>query len=67
MRGIAEPDPDLELVEALAVENILAGVPYARLDPGAGFDDVLLVCATETTAPEDIETLASALTRRFMR
>ena len=65
--AIRVPADATELVEALAVENILAGVPYARLDPGAGFDDVLLVCATETTAPEDIETLASALTRRFMR
>ena len=49
------------LVEALAAQGILAGVPYARLDPHAGLDDVLLLCATETTTSEDIAALAAAL------
>ena len=50
-----------EVVEALARRDIIAGVPYARLDPGGGMDDVLLVCATETTLDEDISALADAL------
>jgi hypothetical protein len=36
------------LVETLAV-GVIAGVPYSRLDPHAGLDDVLLLAATETT------------------
>ena len=49
------------IVEALAARDILAGVPFARLDPQAGFDDVLLLCATETTTDEDIAALIGAL------
>jgi len=49
------------LVEALADRDILAGVPFSRLDPQAGMDDVLLVCATETTTAEDIAAFAQAL------
>jgi glycine dehydrogenase subunit 1 len=49
------------VVEALAGRDVLAGVPFSRLAPGAGFDDVLLVCATETTTAEDIDALAQAL------
>jgi glycine dehydrogenase subunit 1 len=50
-----------DVVEALAGRGILAGVPYSRLDPGADLDDVLLVCATETTTAEDIAAFAEAL------
>ena len=49
------------MVEALAAKGILAGVPFSRLDPDAGLDDVLLVCATETTTTDDIAALAEAL------
>jgi glycine dehydrogenase subunit 1 len=49
------------LVEALAARDILAGVPFSRLDPSAGLDDVLLVCATETVNAGDIDALAQAL------
>jgi glycine dehydrogenase subunit 1 len=55
------------VVEALAKRDVLAGVPFSRLDPGAGLDDVLLVCATETTLPEDIEALAEALAEEIAR
>ena len=55
--------PAAEVVDALAAEGILAGVPYSRLDPKAGLDDVLLLAATETTTPTDIEALTAALTR----
>jgi glycine dehydrogenase subunit 1 len=50
------PIPAAEAVEALARRGVLAGVPYSRLDPHAGLDDVLLVAATETTTLTDIET-----------
>jgi glycine dehydrogenase subunit 1 len=50
------PIPAAEAVEALAARGVLGGVPYSRLNPGAGMDDVLLVAATETTTLTDIET-----------
>jgi glycine dehydrogenase subunit 1 len=49
------------LVEKLARLGVVAGVPFGRLDPGAGLDDVLLICATETTTDADIDALAGAL------
>jgi glycine dehydrogenase subunit 1 len=49
-------------VEALAARGVLGGVPYARLDPGAGLHDVLLLAATETTQDTDIAALVQALT-----
>jgi glycine dehydrogenase subunit 1 len=55
------PRPAAAVVEALAERGILAGVPFSRLDPRAGMDDVLLVCATETTTAEDIAAFSQAL------
>ena len=55
------PKPAAGVVEQLAQRGILAGVPYGRLAPGAGMDDVLLVAATEVTTDADIRGLASAL------
>jgi glycine dehydrogenase subunit 1 len=55
------------VVDALAQRGVLAGVPFSRLDPAGGFEDVLLVCATETTLPEDIEALAGALAEEIAR
>jgi glycine dehydrogenase subunit 1 len=52
------------LVDDLLADGIVAGVPYSRLDPHAGLDDVLLLCATETTTSEDIAALKAALTRK---
>jgi glycine dehydrogenase subunit 1 len=49
------------VVAALAAKGVLAGVPLSRLAPGAGFEDVLLCAATETTTDEDIARLAAAL------
>ena len=51
-------------VEALLVDGVVAGVPFSRLDPAAGMDDVLLVAATETTTTQDIQTFAQALAGR---
>jgi len=53
------------VVEALARKDIIAGVPVSRLDPGAGMDDVLLVCATETTTAGDVDAFASALAQEI--
>jgi glycine dehydrogenase subunit 1 len=55
------PKPAAEVVDRLAAEGVLAGVPYSRLDPKGGMDDVLLLAVTETTLPEDITILARKL------
>jgi glycine dehydrogenase subunit 1 len=52
-----------EVVETLASNGIIAGVPFSRLEPGAGLDDVLVVCATETTPDIDITFFSKALTK----
>jgi glycine dehydrogenase subunit 1 len=52
-----------EVVDQLAGHHILAGVPYSRLAPDAGMDDVLLVAATETTLDADIQILAKSLSK----
>ena len=53
--------------DALLADGVVAGVPYSRLDPHAGLDDVLLLAATETTTRDDIAALASALHKRIGR
>ncbi|MDR3508662.1 MAG: aminomethyl-transferring glycine dehydrogenase subunit GcvPA, partial [Caulobacteraceae bacterium] len=45
--------PAAEVVEMLANEGIIAGVPYSRLAPQAGLDEVLLLAATELTSDDD--------------
>ncbi|HEX3917248.1 MAG TPA: aminomethyl-transferring glycine dehydrogenase subunit GcvPA [Caulobacteraceae bacterium] len=57
--------PATAVVDALAARDIIAGVPFSRLDPGDGMDDVLLVCATETTTAMDIAAFAEALTEEL--
>jgi glycine dehydrogenase subunit 1 len=52
-----------EAVESLASNGIIAGVPFSRLDPGAGLDNVLLVAATETTPDADIVFFTKLLSR----
>ncbi len=54
--------PAADVVEALAAKGVLGGVPYSRLDPDAGLDDVLLVAATETVTEGDIAAFKAALT-----
>ncbi|MDP3173519.1 MAG: aminomethyl-transferring glycine dehydrogenase subunit GcvPA [Phenylobacterium sp.] len=63
--AVRTPVPAEALVEALLADGIVAGVPYARLDPTAGLDDVLLIAVTETVTSEDIAELAGALKRRI--
>ena len=57
------PKKAAEVVETLAGNGVIAGVPYSRLDHDAGLDDVLIVAATETTLPEDIAIFAHSLDR----
>jgi len=57
------PKNAAEVVDQLAGHHILAGVPYSRLAPDAGMDDVLLVAATETTLDADIQILAKSLSK----
>jgi glycine dehydrogenase subunit 1 len=57
------PKNAAEVVQTLADHHVLAGVPYSRLAPDAGMDDVLLVAATETTLDVDIQILVKSLTK----
>ncbi|WP_421731457.1 aminomethyl-transferring glycine dehydrogenase subunit GcvPA [Brevundimonas sp.] len=57
------PKNAAEVVQTLADHHVLAGVPYSRLAPDAGMDDVLLVAATETTLDVDIQILAKSLSK----
>ena len=57
------PKPAAEVVEALAEQGMLAGVPVSRLLPGAGLDDLLLVAATEINTDDD----RAAFVRRARR
>ncbi|WP_269714506.1 aminomethyl-transferring glycine dehydrogenase subunit GcvPA [Caulobacter sp. NIBR2454] len=57
------PRDAAEVVETLAGNGVIAGVPYSRLAPHAGMDDVLLLAATELTSDGDIAILQKALTK----
>ena len=61
--AVRVPKNAAEVVDTLASHHLLAGVPYSRLAPDAGMDDVLLVAATETTLDADIKLLATALAK----
>ena len=51
-----------DVVDALAVRGILAGVPASRLFGGGGeLDDILLVAASELTRPEEMDALCAGL------
>ncbi|HUO23299.1 MAG TPA: aminomethyl-transferring glycine dehydrogenase subunit GcvPA [Caulobacteraceae bacterium] len=56
------PAPAAPVVETLAGKGVLAGVPFSRLAPDAGLDDLLIVSATELTTLDDIAAFAAALT-----
>ena len=51
--------PAADVVQALADKGVLGGVPVSRLT--GSHDDLLLVCATETVLPEDIQAFETAL------
>ncbi len=50
-----------KVVEKLSKKKILGGIPAARLFGPGGFDDVLIVAATETNTDEDIDAFAKTL------
>ena len=55
------PKNAAEVVEELVDHGVLGGVPFSRLNPQAGLDDVLLVAATETNTDDDIALFKAAL------
>ena len=56
------PRPAAEVVEVLAGEGVLAGVPASRFYPeNDGVADLLLVAATEMTTKEDLDQLEAGL------
>ena len=59
--AVRMPGDAAAVVDDLITEGIVAGVPFSRLDPSAGMDDVVLMAATETTTSQDIAALAAAL------
>ena len=61
--AVRVPGDAAALVEACLADGVVAGVPYSRLDPHAGLDDVLLLAATETTTSADIAALTASLSK----
>jgi glycine dehydrogenase subunit 1 len=55
------PKNATQVVEDLVDHGVLGGVPFSRLNPPAGLDDVLIVAATETNTDDDIALFKSAL------
>ena len=51
-----------EVVDSLASDGVLAGVPMERLYPGQGFEKHLIMAATETVTDDDIDILITKLT-----
>jgi glycine dehydrogenase subunit 1 len=58
---VALPRAADSVVEALAHRGVIAGVPLSRLYPGAGFDNHLLIAATELTDETQISQLVTGL------
>jgi glycine dehydrogenase subunit 1 len=56
--------PAAPLIEALAAEGIMAGVPYERLRKGQG-ENLLIVASTEINTDEDQDQLVAALKRHL--
>jgi glycine dehydrogenase subunit 1 len=65
--AIRLPTSAAAVLEACLADDVVAGVPFSRLDAGAGLDDVLLLAATETTTTDDIAALTRALSRSLGR
>jgi glycine dehydrogenase subunit 1 len=59
------PVPANEVLRALAAQNLLGGYPLSEHYPGLG--NAVLVCATETRTPSDIETYRGHLQRILER
>lgn len=50
-----------DIVNTLAAQNILAGLPVSRLLPHGDNDDLLIIAVTETNTDEDFDLLETAL------
>ena len=50
-----------EVVERMALKNVLGGVPVSRLLPGQGLDHLILVANTEVNTDEDRKAFVEAL------
>jgi len=60
------PGPAAPLVETLAKQKVLAGVPISRLYPSRkDFNNLLLVNANETTTATDIELLVKSISKEL--
>jgi glycine dehydrogenase subunit 1 len=58
------PKPAAPIVDKLAENEIIAGVPVSRLKPhDKNAANLLLVAVTETTTPADIDALVAGLTK----
>ena len=53
--------PAADLIETLARQDVIGGLPVSRLLPGAGLDDCVIVASTEVNADEDRAAYARAL------
>lgn len=53
--------PAAAVVDALAADGVLAGVPMSRLYPNDKVEDLLILAATETVTSDDISILAAKL------
>jgi glycine dehydrogenase subunit 1 len=58
---IRVPGKAADVVEKLAAKGVLGGVPYSRLAPKAGLDDLILVANTEVNTDEDRAAFVAAL------
>lgn len=55
------PGKAADVVEKLAARGVLGGVPYSRLAPEAGLDDLILVASTEVNSDDDRAAFVAAL------
>jgi len=60
---IRTPRPAAELIEALARQGVIGGLPASRLLPGAGLDDLIVVASTEMNSDDDRAAYAAALSQ----
>ncbi|MCZ8182316.1 MAG: aminomethyl-transferring glycine dehydrogenase subunit GcvPA [Beijerinckiaceae bacterium] len=58
---IRVPGKAADVVEKLAAKGVLGGVPYSRLAPEAGHDDLILVASTEVNSDDDRAAFVAAL------
>ena len=59
------PRDAADVVEELVADGVLAGVPFSRLAPGGGFDDLLIVACTEMNDAAERAGFADALRARL--